>query len=109
MKSLMQGENIQMITQYEMICIGCQECCRYVTFTINFYSNPERDNLSEFYKVRGFTVIKHADSIEVMIPSACPELTKYGCKIYSSRPERCKVYDGLKDPLMKDKCGWKDL
>jgi Fe-S-cluster containining protein len=93
-----------MITEQEMICIGCQECCKWVTFTINFYTEKQRIELIEFYEARGFNVVKHADSIEIMIPSTCPNLTMYGCKIYGSRPESCKRYDGRLDPLLKDKC-----
>ena len=93
-----------MPTKFEEICIKCQECCKWVTFTINFYDEPQLLNLTGFYIARGFKVVKHADCIEVMIPSICPKLKSFGCAIYSTRPARCRHYDGRKDPLMKDSC-----
>lgn len=96
-----------MMTQNEMICIGCQECCKWVSFTITFYNQKQKDDLVEFYTARGFKINKHhirTDCIEVMIKSECPKLTKYGCRIYSKRPEACRQYDGRKDPLMMDYC-----
>ena len=93
-----------MITQDEMICIGCQECCKCFTFTINCRDKKEHDYLCEFYKARGIQVVKYEKSIAVVIDSVCPHLTKYGCDIYSTRPEACRKYDGRNDPLMRQFC-----
>jgi len=93
-----------MITQKEMICIGCQECCKWITFTISVEDKKRHKFLCDFYKARGIQVVEHSNSIEVMIETICPHLTKYGCNIYGERPEACRIYDGRKDPLMKDFC-----
>lgn len=93
-----------MITQNEMVCIGCQECCQYVTFTLSSDLKVDLDNMVEYYNARGFKVVMHDTKIEVMIPTTCPQLTKYGCKIYSTRPYACKMYDGRQDPLMNHFC-----
>ena len=93
-----------MITKEEMICIGCGKCCQVVTFTINYTVKKQCDEMVEFYKARGFRVKTHKDCIEVIIPTVCPNLTKYGCSTYGSRPELCKKYDGRDDPIIKDVC-----
>lgn len=93
-----------MMTQNEMICIGCQECCKWITFTINYYNQKEHDDLVEFYTFRGIKVVEYADSIAVMIETTCPHLTQYGCNCYGLRPELCRKYDGRNDPLMMDVC-----
>jgi hypothetical protein len=93
-------------TQFEKICIECQECCKWVTFTINFNHQPTKNGLVEYYEARGLKVVQHSFSIEVMIPTHCQQLSIFGCGIYESRPVRCRHYDGRKDPLLKDLCQW---
>lgn len=85
--------------QAQKICVQCQKCCNYVTFTITFYSESERQDLIEFYSARGFLIIDNKDSISVVIESKCPQLTIYGCRDYNSRPIACRIYDGRKDPI----------
>ena len=88
----------------QKICINCQLCCRYVTFTIAYYVPQQAVELKEYYEARGFEVKFHSDCIEVMIKSFCPNLRDWGCAIYSERPALCRQYDGRNDPLLKNRC-----
>jgi Fe-S-cluster containining protein len=78
------------------------ECCKVVTFDVPLYTGT-----LEFYKARGLkTVYVNKHIVKVVVPHVCKQLTDKGCMIYSQRPLACKLYDGTKDFILKDKCLW---
>lgn len=89
-----------------IICVKCNECCKWMTFTISPESKSAMDKFTEFYKARGCKVKMGTDSLVVMVPYMCANLnliTGY-CDIYNRRPQLCREYDGRWDPHMADKC-----
>lgn len=82
-------------------CLRCLECCKTLFFGI-----PVSKIAVDFYKARGLKIHKTGDANFVEIPSDCPNLTSFGCKIYPTRPEACMDYDGSRHPIMKDRCLW---
>ena len=90
----------------QKLCISCQKCCNYVTFTLPVPPGHNRNHIKEFYTRRGFEVIPDENSLIVVIKNRCPQLTKKGCSIYNKRPLYCNVYDGRNDPVLRDKCKW---
>lgn len=91
------------LTPEQRVCVGCQECCRYLTFIVG----EDIVNLySEIYTVRGCTIrrMSGSPSYALRVPSVCPHLTERGCDIYETRPQHCRDYDGTMDPLMQDLC-----
>jgi len=66
-------------------------------------------NMEEFFLARGARLFKSPDSMWVVFPSKCANLTAFGCKIYEDRPVICKSYDGSKMPFMKGYCKWDEL
>jgi len=90
--------------EQQEICVKCQECCKWVTFTLS-PSDGYRNKMRDYYSHRGFDVVSSVDRfMPVMIPSPCPHLTKDGCNVYENRPDYCKEYDGREDPFLRDKC-----
>lgn len=87
------------------ICLSCLECCHWVTFTV---PTPRltflKERFLDFYKARGFKTVDNDTTIEIVIRTTCPHLTKQGCDIYPQRPEVCKTYDGRLDRHMGDYC-----
>jgi Fe-S-cluster containining protein len=61
------------------------------------YENDDHEAV-DFYRKRGFTVIKGDEGYLVFeIAFPCPQLTKKGCRIYSRRPKVCRRYTGEGD------------
>lgn len=91
------------LTPEQRVCVGCQECCRYLTFIVG---EDIIDLYSEIYKARGCTIrrVPNSKSYSLRVPSVCPHLTEHGCDIYEERPQHCREYDGTKDPFMQDLC-----
>lgn len=92
------------MTSNEQICVECQECCKWMSFTLDVREMKRIAKITEFYKARGCEVKYLKTGIVVMIPHICPHLKKGGCDIYKTRPIACREYDGRKDPLIKEKC-----
>lgn len=93
-----------MLTPEQVICIQCQECCKWMTFTLTLPADalPEYD---KYYSARGCkTFYVNQSTIKVIVPSKCPQLTPFGCKNYESRPKLCRLYDGRRDQLMAGRC-----
>ncbi len=91
------------LTQKQSLCISCQYCCKYLSFT--FIS----DEIGiEFYRARGLKIIHSTDDDKtyVLVPHVCPQLTTQGCKIYSTRPQICRSFDGSKHPVSSKVCPW---
>jgi Fe-S-cluster containining protein len=91
---------------FNAICIRCQECCKWMTFTLD--GGRQRDQLIEYYEKHGCRVVTEEkigwSKVQVMIPYQCPNLTEKGCAIYTQRPQFCREYDGRNDPLLRDVC-----
>ena len=88
--------------QEEVVCIECQECCKWMGIIIPSDEWKER---RKFYEVRGCEVARtEGDDVYVLLPSVCPHLTPNGCDIYDYRPNYCREYDGRDDPAMRGRC-----
>jgi len=88
------------------ICVSCQECCKWMTFTLNaVYQFKE---IKEYYEAHGCRVIVNKKigqgRVSIMVPHVCPNLTEKGCAIYQRRPQFCRDYDGRDDPFLQDVC-----
>jgi Fe-S-cluster containining protein len=68
-------------------CKQCGECCRY--FAIKRVMKTK--HVVEYMEARGYKF----DGTTMLIPSVCPQLTEEGkCKIYETRPQVCRDYEG---------------
>lgn len=86
----------------EETCIQCQECCKWITFTVD---QATAFTLEKFYLDRGCQLVPVPnDQVAIMVPSKCPKLSPFGCRIYDERSHSCRSYDGRIDILMRDKC-----
>ena len=83
------------------LCLRCLECCKVLTF--GFLYNEEMEG---FYRTRGCLTHKVEDMLFVEVDSWCQHLSFLGCTIYAERPESCRVYDGRRHPVLKDRCLW---
>ena len=84
-------------------CLDCLECCKNISYEIEM-KGPLR-LYEEFATVRGLKISKVVGNrVYILIPLACPHLTNEGCEIYEFRPEVCRIYDGRRDPALKEKC-----
>jgi len=89
----------------ERLCLQCMECCKI--FAVPVRAVDIHPDSIAFYEARGCKLATLSGGrIGVVIPISCPHLTPEGCDIYKDRPLDCRLYDGSKDPLMKDKCLW---
>jgi uncharacterized protein len=92
------------------LCQKCNhQCCRSIGFTTSKMS----DKAIEFYSKRGCKVlmagIEGKTIYRVYIPQACPHLVEGdGCGIYETRPQVCREYRGIDDPLVQDVCQIKE-
>lgn len=89
------------------LCLQCLECCK-VLGVPSIY-NPEYTQMLEFYKRRGCEIVTSEGQKSfpiIVIPFPCPELTPFGCRVYNERPLWCALYDGRRDPAIRDKCLW---
>ena len=91
------------MTSKEQLCMKCQLCCKVLHFRI-------ADDIlnAEFFMARGIKVMK-VDNVGsfVEIPCDCQHLTAFGCKDYFNRPVACKMFDGSKNELLRERCLWK--
>ena len=86
------------------LCLQCLECCQKFRLPVNkFITQRDRD----LYKARGFELARIHGVQFLVFPHICPQLTPEGCKIYDTRPDACKMYNGLRDPVVD--CKWKEL
>lgn len=90
------------------VCLSCMECCKIMAFT---YPVHIVDNtFVDFYRARGCEVRFYNNLAYVIVPMPCPHLDKKkGCTIYNSRPIACRMYSGIEDPIIKDKCKWNKI
>jgi len=80
------------------------KCCKALHIPTIFAAHPD---VLSFYEARGIrTVIDVHGRVIIEIQGACPQLTLLGCKIYTQRPIYCRVYDGRRDPYLRDECLW---
>lgn len=80
------------------ICISCNECCKFMTFSLpKDFVQAHRT----FYEHRGCQLFDEGDTVAVRVPSVCPQLSANGiCKVYPFRSEACRLYDGRDDPYV---------
>jgi len=90
------------LTEEQILCIQCQECCKTMAMSIN--KDAVTKETIEFFKARGCEMHYVGNVMWVIMPSICPNLTTFGCKIYSTRPDICRIYDGRKLPFMDKTC-----
>lgn len=83
------------------------ECCKTLAFSLPKKSLTKQTR--EFYAARGSKFKKQGKIIWVVVPSICPNLTAFGCKIYSQRPVACRMFDGRNFPFMDGICKWNEL
>jgi Fe-S-cluster containining protein len=84
------------LTEAQRLCIECRKCCVDVQID-TAYENSDREAI-EFYRKRGFQVIKGEDGYLVFeIAYPCPQLRQEGCGIYARRPKVCREYSGERD------------
>lgn len=91
-------------TTRQELCLKCFECCKLTVIPTAY----DKDNKKawEFYEAKGFKIVVYGpDLINVIIDRHCANLTPFGCKIYDTRPEWCRIYDGRLDPFIKH-CLW---
>jgi Fe-S-cluster containining protein len=81
------------------ICIKCRRCCKVMTFRIPLeaFDDAYLKNCKEYYMARGCELFVDAGHLVVVVPSICRHLNRKGCKIYDTRPELCRLYDGRAD------------
>jgi Fe-S-cluster containining protein len=97
-----------------IICVKCNECCKWMTFTLRPETKRLMDKYTEFYKARSCKVkqaVGGADGnpayvLTVMVPYMCGHLNLVTgmCDVYDRRPQLCREYDGRWDPDMQDIC-----
>jgi len=95
------------------LCMSCLECCKWMIFTVPYSVNTLKAfYANQYYLARGCRVVDvgHSRYVQVLVPSICPQLNEdFGCMIYENRPEACRLYDGRKDPFLKNICKWSEL
>ena len=97
------------------LCLKCLECCKIVAVPYGGppfmgLSSPYRNRYIEFYTTRGCSFVNDPEYGQfIVIPFPCPKLTPKGCSIYKDRPLICRQYDGLKSPISRYFCKWKEL
>ena len=89
------------------VCIKCQACCKQVHIRIRSYEEYS------FLQTRGLDVRTYYGPMRtqlywLILPQTCKWLKDDGCSIYKFRPHSCRVYDGRKDPFLKDICKWNE-
>ena len=91
------------MTSDQKTCIECQKCCKKISiYTV--YSASDKVAI-EFYRARGFTInITTKGFINLSMDLSCPHLSDTGCTIYETRPEVCRFYVGIYDPLIGEEC-----
>lgn len=91
--------------EHSDLCLQCLECCKILTFEITI---PvfQFANTVKFYEARGCEVKTAGGKFYVVVNYPCPNLTAEGCRIYSTRPNVCRQYDGRLHPLMAPVCKW---
>ena len=95
---------MELTTKEQEICVACQECCKWMSFTLDIPDLKRRTKFIEFYNVRGCSMQEVDGKLVVMIPHVCPHLVSDGCAIYKYRPIACREYDGRLDPVLRHKC-----
>ena len=85
------------------LCLACQYCCKTLAMSVNAVQFS--DEMRKFFIARGCELYEDTPEVVwVIMPSVCPNLTTFGCKIYDSRPVVCRAYDGRFLPFMDKKC-----
>lgn len=93
------------LTEKQKLCLKCGQCCKKMVIPL---IQPVISNkIEEFYKARGFEIIKYKGMNFVKFDFTCPHLQKDNkCDMYENRPDACKSHKGSSDPFLKDECLW---
>lgn len=91
-----------MADENQELCLKCMECCKGLAFSTPF--KDDNPLAIEFYKARGCGIHSADGNLMVSINIDCPNLTSFGCRIYEERPIACRIFDGRKHIVTKDKC-----
>ena len=89
------------------LCIQCQECCKTLAMSVN--AKQFNDDMRKFFNARGCELYETSQVVWVIMPSVCPNLTTFGCKIYDNRPAVCRMYDGRNLSFMDKTCKLHEL
>ena len=95
---------MELTTEEQKICIQCQECCHWMTFTLLINDPALWMKYREFYQARGCKIKTTNSQMTIMINKKCPHLTANGCDCYETRPQACREYDGRQDLFLKERC-----
>ena len=95
--------------EQSVTCIKCNECCKWMTFTLEGLSTEQEvAKYTEYYRRRGCRAVLKGRQLAIMVPYMCAvlKITAVGgmCRIYDRRPQLCREYDGRLDPHMQDLC-----
>jgi Fe-S-cluster containining protein len=94
--------------QREKLCIECQLCCKLLAVPSGFAPDAQPEARA-FFKVRGDATVIVNGILFVIVAKPCQHLTAFGCAIYHERPRPCREFNGLRDPIMRQHCKWKDI
>jgi len=89
----------------QSLCLSCMECCKTIIVP-TFYSIATDRQTIDLFEMRGIEVKRGVAGPVLLIPCSCQYLSDDGCRIYDSRPDVCKDYDGRKVRVMEDVCKW---
>jgi len=92
-----------------LLCRDCRACCKEIHFEQQFPEVEQSLAALQFYRSRGLNVLVENRTLLIRVPHICQYLTSTGCSDYTNRPQACRLYDGRKDPFLKDICKWKEL
>ena len=82
------------------LCRQCQKCCLLIAIPVN-----GRASLS-FYATRGIDLRQRDGVTWALMPQTCQHVGVFGCRIYETRPQGCRDYDGTKDSFLDGQCEW---
>ena len=72
-------------------CERCKgTCCKWMILPPLGIDN---DMAREWAQARGLRVIEHEGTLNIMVPSKCPRLDRFGrCSIERSKPKWCQLF-----------------
>lgn len=94
--------------QRERACLACNLCCQLLAVPSGFAPDAQPEARA-FFKVRGDATVIVNGIMFVIVNRPCQHLTAFGCNIYYERPRPCREFNGLRDPIMRQHCAWKDI
>jgi hypothetical protein len=107
---VVQEKGLLMKTKSEQ-CQECGKCCKCMVLPLAMPMQKSESVMMDWLDARGCQIVGHTEDIlYVKIDHPCPSLTKsgnsFGCGVYNSRPEGCRVFDGRNYDFLD--CAWKE-